>query len=325
MLNRTSRRLYFNEVAPRDGFQIEPAFIPTEAKIRFVDALSQCGLAKVEVSSFTSPKAIPALADAEAVMAGIQRVPGVVYTVLVPNQRGAVRALGAKADELNLVMSASETHNLLNLRMTREQSFAQLAEIIQSTGTAARIQISLSCSFGCPMEGEVPAAGVLALAQRFADLGAQGITLCDTTGMAQPLQVQDLCQAFGQRLPAIPLTLHVHNTRGMGLVNALAAAEAGVSSFDASLGGLGGCPYAPGATGNVCTEDLVHMFAAMGHDTGIDLARLLAVAGTLADLVGHAVPGQVLRAGPSSRLHPVPEGFPAIRAKAMQDSQLPIS
>jgi hydroxymethylglutaryl-CoA lyase len=317
MLNLATRRLYFNDVAARDGFQIEARFIPTADKIRFVDALSQCGLAKVEVTSFTSPKAIPALADAESVMAGIRREPGVVYTVLVPNQRGAARALAARADELNLVLSASETHNLLNLRMTREQSCAQLLEIMAEARTAARLQISLSCSFGCPMEGEVPAEGVLALAQRFVAVGAQGITLCDTTGMAQPFQVFNLCQAFLGRFPEVGLTLHLHNTRGMGLVNALAGAEAGVSSFDASLGGLGGCPYAPGATGNVCTEDLVHMFAAMGFATGVDLPRLLEVARTLGDLVGHEVPGQVLRAGPSGNLHPVPPEVAALLGKGL--------
>jgi len=318
MLNLTPRRLYFNEVAPRDGFQIEPRFIPTEDKIRFVDALSQCGLAKIEVSSFTSPKAIPALADAEAVMAGIRRQPGVVYTVLVPNQRGAARALAAGADELNLVMSASETHNLLNLRMTRDNSCAALAGIIAEAKAGARVQVSLSCSFGCPMEGEVPAGTVLDLAQRFAAQGVQGITLCDTTGMAQPAQVQSLVSAFRQRLPGMDLTLHVHNTRGMGLVNALAAMEAGVDNFDASLGGLGGCPYAPGATGNVCTEDLVHMFEAMGFDTGVDLTRLVAVARTLETLVGHPVPGQVAKAGPIGQLHPVPDDFAAIKERAMQ-------
>jgi hydroxymethylglutaryl-CoA lyase len=317
MLTKPGRRLYFNDVAARDGFQIEPRFIPTADKIGFLDQLSQCGLAKIEATSFTSPKAIPALADAEAVMAGIRRQPGVVYTVLVPNQRGAARALGCAADELNLVMSASETHNQLNLRMSREASFEQLAAIIVDTGSAARIQVSLSCSFGCPMEGAVPAEEVLNLALRLVARGAQGITLCDTTGMAQPLQVQELCLGFRHMLAQTPLTLHLHNTRGMALANALAGVEAGVQQFDASLGGLGGCPYAPGATGNACTEDLVHMFQAMGYETGVDLPRLIALARSLEDLLGHGVPGQVLRAGPGSQLHPVPAGHCANRSGAV--------
>jgi hydroxymethylglutaryl-CoA lyase len=311
------KRLFIQEVGPRDGFQIEPRFIPTQDKIALIDALSRCGLAKIEVTSFTSPKAIPALADADEVMRGIHREPGVVYTALVPNLRGAERAIAAATDELNLVMSASETHNLLNLRMTREQSVARLLEVVAlAKASGLALNVSLSTSFGCPMEGDVPEAVVLGLAARFLERGVAGITLCDTTGMAHPAQVAALCQTFRGRFPEAVLTLHLHNTRGMGLANALAAVEAGVDRFDASLGGLGGCPYAPGATGNVCTEDLVHMLQAQGHSVGVELARLLAVARTLPALLGHDVPGQVLHAGPSRELHPVPPSLEEIRARA---------
>ncbi|HEY3271286.1 MAG TPA: hydroxymethylglutaryl-CoA lyase [Geothrix sp.] len=311
-----SRRLLIQEVGPRDGFQIENRFVPTADKIELVDALSLCGLAKIEVTSFTSPKAIPALADADEVMRGIRRVPGVVYTALVPNLRGAERALAAGTDELNLVMSASETHNLLNLHMTREQSAARLLEVVDlAKGTGAALNVSISTSFGCPMEGAVPEATVLSLAERFLARGVAGITLCDTTGMAHPGQVASLCGAFRARFAAAELTVHLHNTRGMGLANALAAAEAGVDRFDASLGGLGGCPYAPGATGNVCTEDLVHMFQAMGLPVAVDLPRLLAAARSLPELVGHDVPGQVLHAGRSWDLHPAPSGLEEIRVR----------
>ena len=262
---RTEKRLYIQEVGPRDGFQIEARFIPTAEKIALIDALSLCGLAKIEVTSFTSPKAIPALADADEVMRGIRRQPGVVYTALVPNLRGAERAIAAGTDELNLVMSASETHNLLNLRMTREQSVGRLLEVVElAKGSGLALNVSLSTSFGCPMEGEVPKHVVLGFAERFLTGGVAGVTLCDTTGMAHPGQVGSLCRAFRTRFPAAELTLHLHNTRGMGLANALAGVGAGVDRFDASLGGLGGCPYAPGATGNICTEDLVHMLQAMG-------------------------------------------------------------
>ncbi|RQQ12272.1 hydroxymethylglutaryl-CoA lyase [Burkholderia stagnalis] len=312
-------RLYLNEVATRDGFQNEARFVDTDDKIALVDALSACGYAKIEVTSFTSPKAIPALRDAEAVMHGIARAPGVVYTVLVPNVRGAERALSCRVDEVNLVMSVSESHNRANLRMTREQSFAQLRDVIDAVrGTGVAINVSLSTAMGCPMEGDVPAKGVLAWMQRFADLGVHGFTLCDTTGMAYPSQVRDLCERAMARFGARALTLHFHNTRGMALANTLAALDAGIVRFDASLGGLGGCPYAPGATGNVCTEELVHMLALDGYDTGIDLAAALDAAARLPALVGHDVPSQILKAGRRSDLHPAPafatDGMPAQRA-----------
>ena len=304
-------RIFFNEVATRDGFQIEPAFIPTDTKVALVDALSACGYAKIEVTSFTSPSAIPMLRDAEEVMGRIRRVPGVEYTVLVPNQRGAERAMEARADEFNLVMSTSETHNLANLRMPMARSFAALSEIIDSVDGRTPINVSLSCSFGCPMEGPVNQDDVLAWAGRFADLGVRGVTICDTTGMAHPAQVSRMVEALQQRFGQLELTLHFHNTRGMGLANLLAAVQGGIIRFDGSLGGLGGCPYAPGASGNVSSEDAIHMLDAMGHDTGMDLSRLLAVARQLPEIVGHDVPGQVAKAGRITDLHAPPAGVRA--------------
>ena len=308
------KRLYINEVATRDGFQIEPAFVPTDTKIALIDALSLCGYAKIEVTSFTSPKAIPMLRDAEEVMGRIQRVPGVEYTALVPNLRGAERALESRADELNLVISLSETHNLANLRMPRERSFAALSEVIRRVDGQTPINVSLSCAFGCPMEGEVAEGEVLDWARRFAELGVRGLTLCDTTGMAHPAQVSRLAEAVQARFLQ-QITMHFHNTRGMGLANVLAAVQAGIERFDGSLGGLGGCPYAPGASGNICTEDAVHMLGAMGYDTGIGLAQLLQVARGLPDIVGHEVPGQVAKAGPSLTLHPAPDYVAELRAQ----------
>ena len=311
------RRLYINDVAMRDGLQIEPVFVPTEDKIAMVNALSRTGLARIEVTSFTSPKAIPALRDAEAVMKQIDRVPGVCYVALVPNLRGAERALECAVDEINLVMSVSETHNLANLRMTRQQSRDVLGAIIRQVGKSAAINISLSTAFGCPMEGAVPVEEVLKLGDWFRELGASGITLCDTTGMAHPAQVAALCDGLSQRWQGTSLTLHFHNTRAMGLPNVLAGLASGIERYDASLGGLGGCPYAPGATGNVCTEDLVHMLQEMGCDTGVDLDALLACAARLPALVQHEVPGQVHKAGKSNRVYAPPADFAETRERAL--------
>lgn len=297
-----------NEVAPRDGLQIEARFVPTDEKVRWIDALSSTGLKRIEATSFTSPKAIPNLRDAAEVVTAIQRYQEVDVTALVPNLKGAQRALDCKVDEINLVMSASASHSQVNLRMTTEQSLAQFTRIMEATqGSGIFINASLSTSFGCPFDGEVPPARVVELVDQLIKRGIQGITLCDTTGMANPIQVHRLCLTVLDRWPETPFTVHFHNTRGMGLANALAAWQAGIYRFDGSLGGLGGCPFAPGATGNVCTEDLVHMFEAMGISTGVDLQALLNVAATLPDLVGHEVSGQVVKAGTFSRRYPIPQ------------------
>ena len=299
-------RIYFNEVATRDGFQIEPHFIPTDLKVELIDALSQCGYAKIEATSFTSPKAIPMLKDAEEVMSRIQRNPKVEYSVLVPNLRGAQRALDSRADELNLVMSTSETHNRSNLRMGREESFSALREVIEFINGRIPINVSLSTAFGCPMEGDVPQDVVINYVSRFDNLGVRGVTICDTTGMAQPVQVQKMIDALHKQFKHLQLTMHFHNTRGMGLANILASVQSGITRFDGSLGGLGGCPYAPGASGNVCSEDAIHMVDAMGYDTGINIDVLLAIAKGLPQIVGHDVPGQVAKAGRIHDLHPEP-------------------
>lgn len=313
------KRIHMQEVGTRDGLQAESAFVATEDKIALVDALSDAGLAKIEVTAFVSPKAIPALRDAEIVLREIRRVPGVVYSALVPNVRGAERAVESRADELNLVMSASESHNLSNLRMTREQSFAALAEVAALARQAGvAVNISLSCAFGCPMEGDVDPRGVLDWCDRFVnEAGATGVTLCDTTGMAYPTQVVQMTAAFRARWPGTELTLHFHNTRGLGMANVLAAIDAGAERFDASVGGIGGCPYAPGASGNVCSEEIVHGLQLMGYDTGVNLARLVAAAHRLPQLIGHDVPSQITKAGRRLDLHPRPADFDEIRARAL--------
>lgn len=309
------KRIYFNEVATRDGFQIEPNFIPTDDKVALVDALSGCGFAKIEVTSFTSPRAIPMLRDAEEVMARIHRLPGVEYSVLVPNRRGAERALEARADELNLVMSASQTHNRANMRMACEDSLAAFADIVALTrGTQVSLNGTVATAFGCPFEGKIDEARVLAIIDHYLALGVGAITLADTTGMANPRQVAQLVEQVLLRVPASRLTLHFHNTRGLGLANVLAAYEAGARRFDAALGGLGGCPFAPGASGNICTEDLVNLCDEIGIETGIDLPKLIALSRRLPALLGHEVPGQVAKAGRNGDLHAAPRELETAKA-----------
>lgn len=312
------RRIHLQEVGTRDGLQVEERFVPTAEKIALVDALSEAGLSKIEVTSFVSPQAIPQLRDAEIVLREIRRRPGTVYSALVPNRRGAERAIESRADELNLVMSASESHNLCNLRMTRAQSYASLQEVAAAAHAGGvAVNVSLSCSFGCPMEGDVPDSEVLDWCARFVEeLGARGVSLCDTTGMAYPTQVAALTAAFRSRWPGTAATLHFHNTRGMGLANVLAAIDAGGDRFDASFGGIGGCPYAPGATGNVCTEEIAHALHWMGYETGVDLDALLVASRRLPALIGHDTPSQVAKAGQRLDLHPRPADFEQIRARA---------
>ena len=302
-----SRRIFIHDVVARDGFQIEPNWIPTERKIEIVDRLSQTGVAKIEATSFVSSKAVPQLRDAAEVMAGIRRNPDVTYVALVPNARGAERALAAKLDEIVLVVSASETHNRANVRRSVAESFAGFTEVLAALrGSDVAMVGALATAFGCPFEGTVPEAQVLDCIGRYVDLGVRGVTFGDTTGMANPRQVQQLVARARERFPGVELTLHFHNTRGMGLANVVAGLGAGVVRFEGCLGGLGGCPFAPGATGNVCTEDVVHMLQCMGYDTGVDLDLLLDASRRLQEIVGHELPGQVVKAGKAGDLHPVP-------------------
>ncbi len=303
LFDHTPPRVYLNEVSVRDGFQSEAVFVPTADKIRLIDALAGTGLARIEVTSFVSPKAIPNLRDAAEVMQGIDRRPGVVYTALVPNEKGAERALACAADEINLVMSIGERHNRANMRMNCDQSLEQFHRIMGLVaGTALRVNGTIATAFGCPFDGEQPLDRVLWAADEYLAMGMHSLTLADTTGMGHPRQVADFCRAVRNAFPGVPVTVHFHNTRGMGLANVLAAVDAGVDSIDASLGGIGGCPYAPGATGNICTEDTVHMLEACGIDTGVDLDALLRLARELPVLLGHPVPGQVLQAGRRTEL-----------------------
>ncbi|MEA3130784.1 MAG: hydroxymethylglutaryl-CoA lyase [Paraburkholderia sp.] len=301
-------KLIVQEVAPRDGLQIEPTWVETADKIALINALSTAGFTRIEAGSFVSPKAIPALRDGEAVFQQIERHPGVIYVALIPNLKGAERALASRADELNLVMSASQTHNRANMRMSCEASLAAFGDIVRHVkDSGVLLNASVATAFGCPFEGKIDEDRVIGIVDAYREMGIQGITLADTTGMANPRQVSRLVTRVLERLPASALTLHFHNTRGLGLANVLAAYEAGARRFDSALGGLGGCPFAPGASGNICTEDLVNMCDEIGIPTAIDLERLLALSRGLPALLGHDVPGQLAKAGRNCDLHPVPE------------------
>ncbi|MCG7401960.1 MULTISPECIES: hydroxymethylglutaryl-CoA lyase [Caballeronia] len=304
--------LVVQEVAPRDGLQIEKQWVETEDKIALIDALSACGFTRIEAGSFVSPKAIPALRDGDAVFNGIRRGRGVIYVALVPNVKGAERALAAGADELNLVMSASETHNRANMRMSCESSLAGFGNVVRLASGKASLNATVATAFGCPFEGRIDEERVVSIARTYREMGIDGITLADTTGMANPRQVARLVARVLEHVPAADLTLHFHNTRGLGLANVLAAYDTGARRFDAALGGLGGCPFAPGASGNICTEDLVNMCDEMSIPTGIDLPRLIALSRTLPALVGHEVSGQVAKAGRNCDLHPAPDYVQAI-------------
>lgn len=305
---RLPERVTICEVGTRDGFQIEPDFISTQHKVEVVDLLSAAGVPRIEVTSFVHPKVVPQLRDAEEVMARITRRPGTRYAALVPNDKGAVRAIEAGVDAIHTVVSASESHNLANVNMTIAESLDKLGAVMQ---VAARAKLHVGCgistSFGCPFEGDVPLAQLERVVGRLVDMGARAIGLADTTGMANPRQVSRVLEHLMPRFPGVEWTLHTHDTRAMAIPNILAALEHGVTNIDASIGGLGGCPFAPGASGNVCSEDLVHCLHAMGVQTGIDLERLVGVSRRVEEIVGRTLPGQIIKAGPSTRKYPVPD------------------
>ncbi|MEO6204589.1 MAG: hydroxymethylglutaryl-CoA lyase [Mycobacteriales bacterium] len=299
------QRISLREVGPRDGLQNE-APVPTESKVALIDALSRTGLSRIEAVSFVHPKAIPSMADAAQVWSAVRRSPDVRYSALVPNLRGAQRALEAGFREIEVVVSASDTHNRKNVNRSTDESLDDIAVLLQTAHDAgATCQVIVSTAFGCPYEGDIPVSRVVDVAGRALADGADAISYGDTTGMATPTRVTALVGETRMRFADAALNLHFHNTRGTGLANVLAALQLGVVDFDASVGGLGGCPYAPGATGNVCTEDLVHMVEDMGVDTGVNLDALLSAARKAERLVGRTLPSQILRAGPRTQLTPL--------------------
>ncbi len=286
------------EVGPRDGLQNEDP-VPAAAKVELLDALSGTGVRRIEAVSFVHPRAIPQMADADEVWAAARKEPGVRYSALVPNSRGAARALAAGFTEIEVVVSASDTHNRRNVNRGTDESLDDITGLIEQIHAAGgTVEVIIATSFGCPYEGDVPPALVAGMVERVVRDGADRLAFGDTTGMATPRRVRDLLSEVPRHRPML---LHFHDTRGTGLANVLTALDLGITDFDASVGGLGGCPYAPGATGNVATEEVVHMLEDMGVRTGIDLDKLVEAAALAERIVGRTLPSGVLRAGPRSR------------------------
>jgi hydroxymethylglutaryl-CoA lyase len=289
------------EVGPRDGFQNEPEVIPTADKIALVEALARTGLKRLEVTSFVRPDVIPQLADGPEVLRGAD-IPGdVAVSVLIPNEKGLENALALRDHfgEVNVFLSASETHNRKNVNRSIEESLSGLERVLErARGEGLRCEGVISVAFGCPYEGEVPPDRVFGIAERLRDAGCEEIAFGDTTGMGNPAQVREMYAAAVERLTGVELTAHFHNTRGQGLANAAAALEGGVRSFESSFGELGGCPVPPGATGNVASEDLVSMLHEMRHDTGIDLPALVECARSVQEILGRPLGSHLLTAGP---------------------------
>lgn len=300
------RQVLITDVVTRDGFQNEERIIPTEDKIRVIEGLVQAGVTSIEVTSFVHPRVVPQLADASEVIAQLPRHPGVRYSALVPNIKGAQRALAAGVEELHLVVSATESHNRANLNRSTQETLAQLAEVtdyVRHENPQAIIVACISTAFHCPFEGRTPSERVFWVIEELVKAGIQHINLADTDGAANPLQIWQTVTAARERFPAVTWSLHLHNTRDMALANALAGLQAGITLFDSSLGGIGGCPFAPGATGNVSTEDLVHMLHEMGIETGINLDVLLSKGTILQTIVGHELASQVFKAGTAAKRH----------------------
>jgi hydroxymethylglutaryl-CoA lyase len=302
------RSVLVTEVGTRDGFQVEREFIPTESKAAVINALVDAGVRSFEATSFVSPRAIPQLADASQLMDMLQRKPGVRYTTLVPNARGAERAAAAKVDMMACFVSASESHCQANLNKPIERALADVAEFVPIANQFnIPVRGAIAVAFGCPFEGDTPVDTLLRIAGTYQELGVRHLSLGDTTGMATPPVVERAVEAIRGRFPDVELALHFHNTRGVGLACVMAGLALGVCEFESSIGGLGGCPFAPGATGNICTEDLVYLLHECGYETGISLERLCAAALQVEALLGRPLPGQLMRAGPRLRTRALDE------------------
>ena len=291
------------EVAARDGLQQEKALIPTERKIALIKAFAVAGARRIEATSFVSPRAVPQLADAADVVAGIRGL-GPVIAALAPNEKGARRAAEAGVDEIVTFVSASESHSRANLNKGIAQAIADVegvANVARETGKTFRSAIAVA--FGCPFEGDVSPKTVSAIASSLKAFGIRSLTLGDTTGMASLRHVEALCGRLIEDHPDIALTLHFHDTRGLALVNVLAGLRLGITRYESAAGGVGGCPFAPGATGNVCTEDLIYMLSELGVETGFDLDKAIEAGLAVEQAVGRKLPGRLMRAGPRTRLH----------------------
>jgi hydroxymethylglutaryl-CoA lyase len=287
------------EVSPRDGLQNEDAMIPLEGKRRLIDALIASGLQRIEITSFVSPKWVPQLSDAEELARSIKPPPGVSFSALCPNARGLERALDVGLEEIAVFLSSSEAHNKANINKTIADTLAVFEEIVPPAREAGlRVRAYLSTVWGCPYEGDVDPKVALRISKKLLDLGCYQVSLGDTIGVGNPRQTKEIVKLFLDEMPASKFALHLHDTRGTALANALVGLELGVRDFDASVGGVGGCPYAPGAAGNLATEDLVYLLHGMGVATGIDLDKLILAGNVAEQVIGHPLPGKVHKAGP---------------------------
>ena len=286
------------EVGPRDGFQSEKTVLKTEDKIDIINNLIEAGFPRIEVSSFVSPKAIPQLADAETILNKVNRNSNTTLAALVPNSRGALRAVEAKLDQIVVFLSASESHNKKNVNRSVDESLKGFREIADIAGkNNIPIQGDIATAFGCPFEGNISPKKLANISKEYKEMGFRGVTLGDTTGMATPVVVTDAINAIRDNVPDFNITLHFHNTRGVGLANVMTGLNEGITDYESCFGGMGGCPFAPNATGNICSEDLIYLLHEMGIKTGIDLDKTIAIAKKVENLVGHKLPGQVMRAG----------------------------
>ena len=293
------KKVKITEVGPRDGFQSEKTILKTEDKIDIINHLIDAGYQRIEVSSFVSPKAIPQLADAETILDKVKRNSKSTLAALVPNAKGALRAVEAKLDEIVVFLSASESHNKKNVNRTVKESLQGFKEIADIAGkNNIPVQGDIATAFGCPFEGNVSSKKLVDISKEYKLMGFKGVTLGDTTGMATPPVVTNAINAIRDNVPDFEITLHFHNTRGVGLANVMTGLNQGISDYESCFGGMGGCPFAPNATGNICSEDLIYLLHEMGIETGIDLDQLINIAKKVESLVGHKLPGQVMRAGP---------------------------
>lgn len=298
-----AERVRIVEVGPRDGLQNEATFVPTEDKVALIEHLQDAGLAYIEVSSFVHPKWIPQLADADEVFRRLPRREGVTYAALVPNARGLERALAAGVTEIAVFLSASETHNQKNINKSIDETFPVLEEVVrEATAAGLLVRGYVSTAFGCPYEGEVPLERVVRVTERLLAMGVREVSIGDTIGVATPKQVRERFGELARRFGAERLAGHFHDTRGTALANVCAALEVGIRTFDSSVGGLGGCPYAPGASGNVATEELVYLLHGMGYATGVDLDRLVSAGRFIQERLGRKLPSRVLASCAAERM-----------------------
>jgi hydroxymethylglutaryl-CoA lyase len=303
------KEVTITEVCPRDGFQSLSTIIPTEAKIEIINKLMECNYKQIEVTSFVHPKAIPQLKDADEVLMKINRKDGVKLRALIPNVRGLDRAIEAGVDKVKLMLSATDSHSINNANCSTNEALRGFGPTIKKADESSmHVSGSISVAFGCPYEGEVPVERLIHICEIYRDMGITEISLADTTGMANPMKVRKVLQALKAKFPRNKFTLHLHNTRGMAFANAVTGLEEGVSDFDSSVSGLGGCPYAPNASGNIASEDLIHGFEEMGIKTGINLDKVMSISKHLSTAYPEQADSFLLKAGKCSDLHIAPSG-----------------